>query len=95
MKLQGNFCTILEIMATIELEVEIIAFNLQCFCFVMICVLCSFQFCKLRTSFKFSMERRNKFGFQRLGHFQVKFFKEVCYTFHGRTGGAKSVRSES
>ena len=66
MKVQGNFRTIFEIMATTELGVEIITFSLQGFYCVVILVHCESEFCKVRRSFKFSMQRSKKIDFQRL-----------------------------
>ena len=74
MKLEPNFCTILEIMATTKLEVQKMGLYLQALCCIVILVHYSSKFCKLERLF---MQRSNKFGFQRLEYFQVKLFNKI------------------
>ena len=76
MKVQGNFCTIFETMATTELGIEIIALSSQGFNCVLISVDCESEFCKVRRSFKFFMQRSKKFDFQRLQYFEVGLLEE-------------------
>ena len=65
-------------MATTELSIEIIALSLQGFYCVLISVDYEPEFCKVRISFKFSIQCSKKFEFQRLRYFEVGLLEEGC-----------------